>query len=114
MKYEGYLIDLDGTMFRGEERIAGAKPFIDFLNEHRLPYLFITNNSTYSIGMIHEKLNRLGISTKENQICTSAIATASYIKKENQHARCFVIGETVLEEAIEDQNLQLTDNDCDY
>src|SRR5690625_4385725 len=107
MKYEGYLIDLDGTMFRGEERIDGAKQFIDYLNAHRLPYLFITNNSTYSVKMLYEKLNRLGIKTRENQILTSAMATASYIKNKNQHARCFVIGETGLKEAIQGQHLSL-------
>ena len=52
MDYKGYLIDLDGTMFRGEEVIEGAKQFIDLLNDRDIPYLFITNNATYTIKQI--------------------------------------------------------------
>ncbi len=45
-KYKGYLIDLDGTMYRGTERIAEAVEFVKKLHEKQIPYLFVTNNST--------------------------------------------------------------------
>ena len=44
--YKGYLIDLDGTMFNGNEVIDGAINFIDRLNVSGIPYLFLTNNAT--------------------------------------------------------------------
>ena len=45
MKRTGYLIDLDGTMYRGTQIIEGAKIWIDWLLEHDVPFLFLTNNS---------------------------------------------------------------------
>ena len=45
-QYKGYLIDLDGTMYRGSEEIAEAAGFIDKLREKNIPYLFVTNNSS--------------------------------------------------------------------
>lgn len=114
MKYKGYLIDLDGTMFRGEEIIDGAREFIDSLHHKTIPYVFITNNSTYSKEMILNKLNRLGIRASEQHILTSAMATAKMIKKSRKQARCFVIGEEGLARALKDENMILTDYECDY
>ena len=45
-QYQGYLIDLDGTMYQGNQKIDGAAEFIHYLNEHEIPHLFVTNNST--------------------------------------------------------------------
>ena len=45
-KYKGYLIDLDGTMYKGKIKIPAAKRFIERLQEKDIPFLFLTNNST--------------------------------------------------------------------
>ena len=45
-KYAGYMIDLDGTIYRGKEKIPAAKRFIERLQEHDIPFLFVTNNSS--------------------------------------------------------------------
>src|SRR5690625_931817 len=114
MAYNGYLIDLDGTIFRGEKRIDGAQAFIDYLHTESIPYLFLTNNSTYTEEMIVQKLNHLGINAFSNQILTSAIATAKYIKKNHADARCYVIGETGLQQALLNEDLVLMGEHCDY
>ena len=44
----GYLIDMDGVMYRGAEPIPGAADFIGYLQLQGIPYLFLTNNSTYT------------------------------------------------------------------
>ena len=44
--YHGYLIDLDGTLFRGDELLPGAHAFIEELQKQQIPYLFVTNNSS--------------------------------------------------------------------
>ena len=40
-----YLIDLDGTMYRGDGQIEGAIPFIEELIKRNQPFYFLTNNS---------------------------------------------------------------------
>ena len=37
-----YLLDLDGTMYRGTAIIEGAKVFIDYCLKEQLPFLFLT------------------------------------------------------------------------
>ena len=44
--YQGYFIDLDGTTYKGKERIPAAGRFIKRLQEAGKEVLFVTNNST--------------------------------------------------------------------
>ena len=38
-KYKGYLIDLDGTMYKGKIKIPAAKRFIERLQKHKGHFL---------------------------------------------------------------------------
>ena len=55
-KYKGYLIDLDGTMYKGKIKIPAAKRFIERLQEKDIPFLFLTNNSTQTPEAVVENL----------------------------------------------------------
>ena len=74
--YKGYLIDLDGTMFNGDEVIEGAVDFINRLNAANIPYLFLTNNATRNRDQLLEKFHRLGFNTTEGHIYTAAMTMA--------------------------------------
>ena len=41
----GYLIDMDGVLYRGPEPIPGAETFVRELRKRNIPFLFLTNNS---------------------------------------------------------------------
>lgn len=114
LKYEGYLIDLDGTMYRGNESIEGAKEFIHYLQTNNIAHLFVTNNSTSTRKTVVDKLANFGIHTSENQVLTSAIATANYIQSDNVGNRVYMIGETGLENALREKNVIITDENSDY
>ena len=58
-EYEGYLIDLDGTMYNGNEKILEAADFIERLREKNKPFLFLTNNSTANPETVTNKLKRV-------------------------------------------------------
>ena len=59
----GYLIDMDGVIYRGSEPILGATEFIRSLQEREVPYLFLTNNSAYTPLDVVVKLRKFGIET---------------------------------------------------
>ncbi|MGA4923320.1 TIGR01457 family HAD-type hydrolase, partial [Bacillus subtilis] len=67
-EYKGYLIDLDGTMYKGTELIAEARDFVIKLKEKGIPYLFVTNNSTKTPDKVAEKLEAFGIPATEEQV----------------------------------------------
>ena len=45
MKKTGYLIDMDGVIYRENQLIPGAADFVQALNATGTPFLFLTNNS---------------------------------------------------------------------
>ncbi len=72
----GFLIDMDGVLYRGTELIPGAVEFIRLLLEHRIPFTFLTNNSQRSRRDVTTKLRRMGIPIEERHVFTCAMATA--------------------------------------
>ena len=55
-----YLIDLDGTMYRGTEIIDGAKDFIDFLIKNDQRFVFLTNNAKRTKRQNVEHMEKMG------------------------------------------------------
>lgn len=111
--YKGYLIDLDGTMYRGEEKIDAASRFVQRLVEKDLPYLFVTNNSSRTPKEVAEKLNFMNIPATDSHVFTTSMATAQYIDQSYGKANVFMIGEQGLKEALEIQGLLLADQNAD-
>ncbi|MBC8138351.1 MAG: HAD-IIA family hydrolase [Fibrella sp.] len=78
-----YVFDLDGVLYRGADAVDGAAETIARLRERTAPYLarlyFLTNNSSQKRSDYVEKLTRLGMPCTEEEIVTSASATAMYI-----------------------------------
>ena len=58
---QGYLIDMDGVIYRGSQLIPGAAQFITELREQKVPFRFLTNNSQRTRRDISTKLTRMGI-----------------------------------------------------
>jgi len=112
--YNGYLIDLDGTVYNGTEKIPAAVEFVKVLNEKKIPYLFLTNNSTKHPRDVAEKLRAMDIEVTENQVLTTSMATAKYVSEQHPGAKVYPIGEEGLIMALEAEGLVLTDEDPDY
>lgn len=113
-QYKGYLIDLDGTMYRGTEVIQEAIDFVKKLTERNIPYLYVTNNSTRTPAQVAKKLSDFGIDTKEEQVFTTSQATANYIYDKNSDATVYVIGEEGIFTAIQEKGLSLANEDAEY
>lgn len=114
MVYKGYLIDLDGTMYKGQAPIKEAAPFIRRLKEKGLPHLFVTNNSTSSPEDVARKLNKqFDIPADFKDIYTSSLATADYLKT-LEGTRVFLVGEKGLAEALTLAGFELVEEDPDH
>jgi len=113
-KYQGFLIDLDGTMYNGTEKIEEAVEFVNQLHKLGLPYLFLTNNSTKYPEDVAETLRSMGVPAEKEQVFTSSMATATYVFNENPDARVFPIGEEGLEGALKSAGLSIAETGVDY
>lgn len=114
-QYKAYLIDLDGTMYKGNEKIDGAAQFIEYLNKHQIPHLFVTNNSTKEPTEVAEKLKAMGVDATADEVVTSALATAEYIADEQPGASIYMLGGSGLEKALTQHHLKIKDEEyVDY
>lgn len=113
-KYKGYLIDLDGTMYKGSERIEAASDFVKRLKEKNIPYLFVTNNSSRTPAQVAEKLRGFDIPADENQVFTTSQATANYIYDQDKTASVYVIGEEGIRTALEEKGFQYAGENADF
>lgn len=112
MKYQAYLIDLDGTMYRGKEKIPTATAFIKRLRAHDIPLVFITNNATLSPKEIQQKLDKeFDIQAQESEIYTSSLAVVDYLKMHHANDSLYVIGESSLITLLEDAGLTITQDE---
>jgi 4-nitrophenyl phosphatase len=113
-KYKGYLIDLDGTMYKGSERIEAASDFVKNLRENGIPYLFVTNNSSRTPAQVAEKLVSFDIPAEEKMVFTTSQATANFIYEQKKDATVYVIGEEGIQTAIEEKGFSFAGEDADF
>lgn len=107
----GFLIDLDGTMYAGRQRIPYANEFIVLLKGLGLPYLFVTNNSSRTPEAVAEHLRHIHIPAEAEEVVTSSQAAAEYIAETyGRGTGVFVVGEEGLRLALEEAGLRLVDN----
>ncbi|MGT2846208.1 TIGR01457 family HAD-type hydrolase [Streptococcus massiliensis] len=101
MTYKGYLIDLDGTVYRGKERIPTAEAFVAELQKRGLPYLFVTNNTTRRPETVQSMLaEKFNIVTPVETIYTATYATIDYMNDKGLGKTAYIIGEGGLKTAI--------------
>lgn len=111
--YDGYLIDLDGTMYRGKEKIQSASDFIKRLCALDIPYLFVTNNSSKRREQVAEKLRKLDVPARSEHVITSSTATANVLAEKMPGASVYVIGEEGLYDALEEKGLRIVKKGAD-
>lgn len=92
-----FLLDMDGTIYLGDELIDGAKKFLETIKNKGKRYIFLTNNSSKSKESYVEKLSRLGIEASAEEVFTSGEATTMYLKKEKEGAKIYLLGTSALE-----------------
>jgi NagD protein len=110
----GYLIDMDGVLYRGTEVIPGADTFIGTIRERDIPFRLLTNNSQRTRRDVAAKLVRMGIAIEEEHVFTSAMATARFVAEQKPAGTAFVIGEGGLLTALHQNGYAVVDHEPDY
>jgi 4-nitrophenyl phosphatase len=113
-EYKGYLIDLDGTMYKGKEKIEAAGDFVHRLKAKGLPYLFVTNNSSRRPDQVAQKLTEFDIPAEPHQVFTTSMATANFISEKKPNATAYVIGEEGIQNALQEKGIVLVEDQPDF
>lgn len=110
----GFLIDMDGVIYRGSELIPGALRFIEMLLEREVPFVFLTNNSQRTHRDVVTKLARMGMIVEERHVFTCAMATARFLAEQKPGGTAYAIGEGGLLHALHLNGYSIVDHSPDY
>ena len=113
-KRHGYLIDMDGVIYRGDKLIPGSDYFIQSLLDKEIPFLFLTNNSQRSRCDVVLKLANLGISVETKHIFTCAISTARFLAQQTPAGSAYVVGDAGLLNALHINGYAINETNPDY
>ena len=105
-----FLLDMDGTIYLGDNLFPCTRPFLDELNKHGIDFLFLTNNSSRSKKEYQVKLKRLGIDAALKNLITSGDVTIDFIKEHYPGQRVYLVGTKALEESFAEEGIRL----CPY
>ncbi|HEX6208744.1 MAG TPA: HAD-IIA family hydrolase [Actinomycetota bacterium] len=103
-RYDSFLFDLDGVLYRGDRVVPGAPETVAALRRSGGEVVFLTNNSSRTREAVAERLERMGIAADPSQVVTSAMAAASMLKGAGT---AFVIGEEGLRAALSAAGLEV-------
>ncbi len=102
----GYLIDMDGVIYRENHLIDGAAEFVQALLATGTPFLFLTNNSAPTPADLTVRLKHLGIpGLMPQHFYTSALNTADFICETDPQCTTFVVGEGGLIAALQERKI---------
>ena len=93
-----FALDMDGTIYLGEQWIDGAMEFLHRIEETGRSYVFLTNNSSKNAAVYVEKLQRMGLNVGEERIVTSGQAAIHYLQHHFPDAKVFLLGNSMLRE----------------
>jgi len=93
---DGFVFDLDGTVYLGDHALPGSVAGITQLREMGKQTLFVSNKPLEPREVYAAKLTRLGIPTDPEQVITSAHVLGRYLARTEPHLRLYVVGEANL------------------
>ncbi|WP_373232599.1 HAD-IIA family hydrolase [Cohnella sp.] len=97
---DGFIIDLDGTVYRGGQVIDGVRETIEYIRVLDKKIVFLSNRGNYSRKMCCEKLKALGIVAVEEEIILTSTVTAKYLRRFDPHCKAWLLGDDGLHEEM--------------
>ncbi|WP_203334768.1 HAD-IIA family hydrolase [Planococcus beigongshangi] len=114
---KGFIFDLDGTIYVGENIIDGVADAIKELKARGDKVVFLTNKSIAKRTDYVVKLNSLGIDVELGEVINSNYITAHYLKANMKKGdTAYVIGEQPLFDELAEEEIPLAEvpSEADY
>jgi HAD superfamily hydrolase (TIGR01450 family) len=112
---KGFLLDLDGVTWVGNQLAPGAAAFWEHCRQRGLRIAFVSNSSAKSRTHIRQKLEKLGLpGVVDDQIFPATRAAAQYVAARCHHPRVFVIGEHGLLDELAAAEAVIVEQDAQF
>lgn len=108
---ELFLLDMDGTLYLGDDVFDGAVEFIELLEQTGRKYIYLTNNSSRAGTDYISRLNKLGFPCKAENVFTSGMATAMYLNEKFPHKSIYPVGTKRFMGELESYGIEFSETD---
>lgn len=109
-KYEAFIFDLDGTVYRGSNLIPGADDTINRLKELNKKMVFISNKTTGNVKDYYEFLSGGGLNISENEIVNATVVIKKFLVKNFPGKTFYAIAEKIFIDEISESGLTYSEN----
>jgi 4-nitrophenyl phosphatase len=106
---QGYVFDLDGTVYLGDELLPGAGRLLRRLRELDRRVAFVSNNPTRDPGMYVDKLRRLGVEVSVPEVLNTVVTMTRWLARHHPDATVFPIAEEPLCRALAEAGIRMSD-----
>lgn len=95
-RYDGYIFDLDGTIYLGDQLLPAAAELLATLRTEGRSIAFLSNNPTRTREQYVTKLRALGLEAKLSEVINSSHVMVEWLREHAPGATLFVCGEEPL------------------
>lgn len=104
--FRAYLLDLDGVVYRGTQRLPGAREFVEWADATGRKVLYLSNNSLQTPGEVAARLEALDMPSPRGRVLTAGDAAVRRVAEEFPGGRVYVLGLPSVEWMARDAGLQ--------
>ncbi|WP_088105334.1 HAD-IIA family hydrolase [Halalkalibacter urbisdiaboli] len=106
---DGFLIDIDGTIMKGNQLIPGAEKAISYLKSQNKKIVLLSNRGNISRKTCHKKLINAGVDIEANEILLASTVSACFIKKHYPSCKVWVLSDPGLREELVEHDVILAE-----
>ena len=104
-----FLLDMDGTIYLGDQLFDGTTDFLNQVRAQEGKYLFVTNNSSRSVSAYVDRLNGMGIPSSAGDFLTSVDALIWYLRGKYDNALIYAFGTRTFRQQLAEAGFRVTD-----
>jgi HAD superfamily hydrolase (TIGR01450 family) len=108
--YDGYVFDLDGTIYLGDELLPGAERLVRKLRELGKRVAFLSNNPTHDPQMYAEKLTGMGLETPVSDVVNTVVTMTRWLSRNHPDATVFPIAEEPLKRSLREAGIKISED----
>lgn len=105
-----FLFDMDGTIYNENRLFDGTIELLDFIKHNNNKYVFITNNSSKSSNAYIEKLEKMNVYIKKDEIFSSIDASIIFLNNNYLNKKVFVQGTKSFKQQLLEADIDITED----
>jgi HAD superfamily hydrolase (TIGR01450 family) len=106
--FSGYVVDLDGTVYLGDQPLPGAVQTLGRIREAGSRLVFLTNNPLRSAASYAELLRGLGVQADEREVVTPLSVLTGYLTSHHPGAAVLTVAEPLVDQTLLAAGLAVT------